>query len=461
MKSLILDKINQLLAAIQNFTAPLRENSAIIKNIEEAEFILISLLLILSTFSETNTIGLCAISVILISLIKHFLINGERISLLKADTALIIFVFLAIFSTYNSTLPNLSANGLVKYLIYIGYYFAIIPMFRKRRKKVLLIILLIAALCSLEAFYALLQSKTVIAGATWQDTSYVNPEHVISRIYGSLKPYNPNLLAGYLIATFPAVIGVTLLTIEKRHRKSLFIAICALITSLMAIFQTGCRGAYLGLIGIFLSYLLISYRIVFYDFSAFNYLKKLWINLTTGLICTSLIAIASMPKILHRIISIFLLRGDSSTSFRFNVYQSSFQMFLDNPFFGIGLGNQTFREIYGYYMITGFDALGAYSVPLEIAVETGIFGFIAFFGFIILMLINGIKYIHQDQSIRGKIYVAICISSITGLMAHGLFDTIFFRPQVQFIFWTMMALLNGTLSRKEIIEYKKEDIKLV
>ena len=461
MKSLIIDKINKLLSKIQDFTAPLRENSSIIKNIEDIEFALISILLIISTFMDSNILGIIAIGIICISIIQHFLIKGEQLQLSNADGALILFVLLLIFCTINSTLPNLSAIGLVKYLIYIGYYFAIIPMFRKRRKKVLWIILLIAGLCSIESLYALLQSKTVIAGATWQDTSYVNPEHIISRVYGTLKPYNPNLLAGYLIACFPAVIGVTLLTIEKRHRKSSVIAIAATLISLMAIFQTGCRGAYLALIGILGAYFLISYRIIFYDFAAFAHLKKLWINITSGLICASTIAIACMPKIWHRIISIFLLRGDSSTSFRMNVYEASSKMFTDNPLFGIGLGNQTFREVYGYYMKTGFDALGAYSVPLEIAVETGIFGFIAFFAFIILMLINGAKYICQDQSIRGKIYVAICISSITGLMAHGLFDTIFFRPQVQFIFWTMMALLNGTLSRKEQICYNKDDLKLV
>ena len=461
MKSLILDKINQFLATIQDFTAPLRENSSIIKNIEDLEFILISILLIMSTFVQSNTLGSIAFAIILVSLVKHLLIKGEKFLLTNADGALIIFLLLLIFCTFNSTLPAQSFTGLIKYLIYIGYYFAIIPMFRKRRKKVLWIILLIAGLCSIESFYALLQSNNVMAGATWQDTSYVNPEHIISRVYGTLKPYNPNLLAGYLIACLPAVIGVTLLTVEKRYRKSLIIAIFAMIVSLMAIFQTGCRGAYLALIGIFATYLLISYRIVFYDFAAFAYLKKLWINLTVSLATVGAVALACMPKIWHRLISIFLLRGDSSTSFRMNVYESSTKMFFDNPLFGIGLGNQTFREVYGFYMKTGFDALGAYSVPLEIAVETGIFGFLAFFTFIILMLINGAKYIYQDQSIRGKIYVAICISSITGLMAHGLFDTIFFRPQVQFIFWTMMALLNGTLSRKEIIDYEKDKLKLV
>ena len=150
MKSLILDKINQFLLTVQKYTAPLRENSSIIKNIEDLEFLLISLLLILSTFCETNTLGLCAISVITISVIKHLLINGEKIILSTADGTLIIFVLLLFFVTYNSTQPELSINGLLKYLIYIGYYFAIIPMFRKRRKKVLWIILLIAGLCSIE-----------------------------------------------------------------------------------------------------------------------------------------------------------------------------------------------------------------------------------------------------------------------------------------------------------------------
>ena len=97
---------------------------------------------------------------------------------------------------------------------------------------------------------------------------------------------------------------------------------------------------------------------------------------------------------------------------------------------------------------------------MELAVETGIFGLVAFFAFVILMVVNGIKYLLQNQSIRGKIYVAICLSSIVGLMAHGLVDTIFFRPQVQFIFWTVMALLNGTLSRKEDIN-NNENIPLV
>ena len=455
MKSVIVNKANEVIAKVQDFATPLRNNSVIIKNIEDGVFALTSLLLILSTFCNTDILGLVAIGIILLGGLRLILIDKEKLQPSAADGALLIFLLFLMFSTFNSTLPKYSLEGLVKYLIYIGYYFAVVPMFRRKKKKVLWTMLLIAALCTIESFYALLQSKTVLAGATWQDMSYINPEDAISRIYGSLKPYNPNLLAGYLIACFPIVIGISMLTVEKRHRKSFFIAICGVLISLFAIFQTGCRGAYLALFAIFLSFLAISYRIVFFDFAAFKHLKKIWFNFTSATIGLGVIGLAFMPKIWHRLLSVFLLRGDSSTSFRMNVYQSSWQMFTDNPIFGIGPGNHTFREIYGYYMITGFDALGAYSVPLEIAVETGVLGFISFFAFVGILLWQSVKYICQDQSIRGKIYVSVCSVSIIGVMAHGLFDTVFFRPQVQFIFWTTAAILNGVLSKKEICTNKK------
>jgi putative inorganic carbon (HCO3(-)) transporter len=87
------------------------------------------------------------------------------------------------------------------------------------------------------------------------------------------------------------------------------------------------------------------------------------------------------PSVLKRILSIFILREDSSTSFRMNVYHSSFQMFCDNWILGIGTGNKTFREIYGLYMLSGYDALSCYSVFLEILVESGIFALIAYLFF--------------------------------------------------------------------------------
>ena len=67
---------------------------------------------------------------------------------------------------------------------------------------------------------------------------------------------------------------------------------------------------------------------------------------------------------------------------------------------GIGVGNQNFREIYGLYMKTGFDALSAYNIYLETAVESGIFALLAFLGFVGINIYKAIKHIFEKKTIN-------------------------------------------------------------
>jgi putative inorganic carbon (HCO3(-)) transporter len=150
-----------------------------------------------------------------------------------------------------------------------------------------------------------------------------------------------------------------------------------------------------------------------------------------------------------RIFSIFAMRQDSSNSFRFNVYKSSIQMFKDNWLVGIGQGNQNFREIYGLYMKTGFDALSAYNIYLETAVESGIFALLAFLGFLFTLLLEAFKYIKTSDNLKNIIFVSIPTVAIMGVMVHGMVDTVFFRPQLQIIFWTMTAILSNRLHQQD------------
>ena len=142
------------------------------------------------------------------------------------------------------------------------------------------------------------------------------------------------------------------------------------------------------------------------------------------------------------------MRSDSSNSFRFNVYHSSLEMFKDNWLLGIGVGNKNFREIYGLYMKTGFDALSAYNIYLETAVESGIFALIAFLAFIIKLIYDGFKYILTSKNTSGTIITASCLIAICSALFHGMVDTIYFRPQLQFIFWTLVAI-SGTISNNK------------
>ena len=125
-------------------------------------------------------------------------------------------------------------------------------------------------------------------------------------------------------------------------------------------------------------------------------------------------------------------------------------MFKDNWLLGIGVGNKNFREIYGLYMRTGFDALSAYNIFLETAVESGIFALIAFVGFLITLIKNSVKFILKSENIKHVIFVSTALISIVAVMIHGLVDTAFFRPQIQFLFWIMVAILSSLLYSEEL-----------
>src|SRR5207302_10233729 len=119
--------------------------------------------------------------------------------------------------------------------------------------------------------------------------------------------------------------------------------------------------------------------------------------------------------------SIFAGREHSSNSFRLNVWAASWQMFLDNWWFGVGPGNKTFVRAYGLYMRSGFDALGTYCVPLEILVETGIAGLAIFGALIVSVLSRGHLIFWQSKNEIDRWLVAGCVSGTVGLMAQGLF----------------------------------------
>ena len=160
------------------------------------------------------------------------------------------------------------------------------------------------------------------------------------------------------------------------------------------------------------------------------------------------ILIFSTSALRARIFSIFAMRSDSSNSFRFNVYNSCINMFKDNWLLGIGCGNQNFREIYGLYMRTGFDALSAYNIYLETAVESGIFALITFLAFICINIYKAVKYVLFDKSVEA-VYVLTALISITGILFHGFVDTVFFRPQIQFLFWIMIAIIRVITINKD------------
>lgn len=449
MNCKLIDIKNKYYGFFQAKFEKIAENSFILSKIDDIIFFFISLTLFASTFLESEKIGAFAIVVILLTIIKLYTKKGAKVAMTSWDGALTVYFIICFMSTINSTLLPQSIHGFLKTIIYIFYYFCAVNYFQTNKNKIRYIFMLVGCLCFVEGIIAIFQNFAGVEQiSTWQDSNYINPEDTIARAYGTLKPYNPNLLGGYLLAGIPFILGAGAICLTKKSYKTFFSSLAVVLICSLAVFFTGSRGAYLGLGAIIAGLIFITTKIIYTNYSDSPKLKALWTKATVGIFAMFALVLIAVPKILKRLLSIFILRGDSSTSFRMNVYNSSWQMFQDNWILGIGSGNQTFREIYGLYMLTGFDALSTYSVPLEIAVESGIFGLIAFASFIILFLIKAYNFIvckADNCTLAEKITVGAATLTILGVMAHGIFDTIYFRPQVQFLFWTMVAIGSSIL----------------
>jgi len=448
LESKIFDVINSILSFVQNITDNIRKSSFLLSSIDF--FIILSIIAtyVVSTFGSTTLIGAVSFCVPVFVVFKVLITKGEKIELERCNFYLLLYLLICFISNFTSYLPDKSLYGFMKTIIYFVFYFALCQFLKNNKKYITIILFTLAVLLSGESIIGLLQSYIGVESiSTWQDTSYVNPEDVLSRVYGTLQPYNPNLFGGYLIAGFSSILAMTVLYFQKKKILSGIIALICFFISALCIFQTGCRGAYVALFIVVLGIVSASYQIIFKNYVNEN-LKKLWKSLISLGTIGSIGFMLLNHGIWQRLMSIFILRGDSSTSFRMNVYDSAIHMFQDNPIYGVGVGNKVFREIYGLYMLSGFDALSCYCIYLEMAVESGIFALITYLLFAFTLIFSGVKAFLNSKDLTYKVLVFVPLISIIAVLFHGFVDTVYFRPQIQYVFWTMAAILT-VLTREE------------
>lgn len=455
MESRIVEFLDKILARVQGALEFLPNNSAILKNIDVFLFIMICLSAVCSIFMSNSIVApmLCIVAVLFGS--TMILDKNYRLKIEKSSLFLILYFVLAIASTINSTMPHQSLTGLSKTILYLLYFYATLQYLRAHKDKIPCFAMIIGVCVSFEVVIAFIQNYLdVLSAATWQDTARLNPELVLTRVYGTLKPSNPNLFGGYLIAAVPFLWLYTALNFVEKHHKRFLILLIFSILAIPAIFMTGCRGAYIALFFMIITLLVAAYNICKFHYpNVYDFVKKyLHIIIVAGAAACCAIMVC-VPKISHRILSIFAMRNDSSTSFRMNVYHSSWQMFQDNVLLGIGCGNKVFREVYGLYMLSGFDALSAYSIYLETAVESGIFALICYLLFIFFLIKEGIKAFFNCGDLESRLCLTAGITGIIGVLSHGFVDTVYFRPQIQLIFWITVAMIM-VLSQNQKVEVK-------
>lgn len=434
--------LGSIFASLQNFKDKLKPTTGALGSILQKIAFLIVLALFLAIglpqfANDKMGLALITLAAGFLYVVGYLLGGKEKRELSYIDLFVLLLMGINIISAFSSHYLMASIKGLSKVIIYIGSYFlftAVLQASLKRRLAILFTLLLNGLLL---AFYGFYQYKIGVAPlATWEDPSVEGGGG--TRIFATMG--NPNLLAGFFIPLVPISLGLTLYFAEL---KKYFAAIALLIVSgalVLAIVFTGCRGAYIAL-GACFAMLGLSVSVW-----AWKYLPQVrkFLPVIGALIIVALaLVVWKVPQVQERIGSMFSGRDHSSNSYRMNVWIASLHMFAQNWWLGIGVGNEAFRLAYGLYMVSGFDALGTYCVPLEIAVENGIVGVFIFALLVGLTMFKAHKlFWDKENDLKAWRWVILGLSAaLFALMIHGMVDTVFYRPQVHFIFWLCVSLI--------------------
>ena len=128
----------------------------------------------------------------------------------------------------------------------------------------------------------------------------------MTRVFGTLNPQNPNLYGGYMLSALGAITAIFLITLAQKKLKLTIFFGLGFVLSIVAIFFSGCRGAYLGLGAFLFCITIFTYKILNTEYKLSQKIKNLWWTTIGGALTLGISYILSNPALSKRILSIFL-----------------------------------------------------------------------------------------------------------------------------------------------------------
>jgi putative inorganic carbon (HCO3(-)) transporter len=342
---------------------------------------------------------------------------------------------IATVATALSPVKAAAYQGLTKLTLYLLFFALMARVLRIPRIRSWIITLFLHVSLIVSVYGVRQSFFGAKALATWVDP--LSPLSKTTRVYSYLG--NPNLLASYLL---PAIALSLVAVFAWRGWTPKALALTMVVVNGYCLFRTGSLGGWIGLAVLLVTLIILLWYWWRNSLSPFwrTWLLPILFGSMAGLL---LLAIQLDESIRLRVFRLFIGRGDSSNNVRMNVWSSVVEMIKDRPILGIGPGNNAFNKIYPQYMRARFSALSAYSIFLEVLVETGFIGLSCILWLLIVTFNQGIQQMRRLRASANTngFWLVGAIAAMFGMLAHGLVDTVWYRPEVNTLWWLMVAII--------------------
>ncbi|HLO51708.1 MAG TPA: IctB family putative bicarbonate transporter [Kamptonema sp.] len=439
-----------------------RQSSWLMQWAEPIGFVLLAVVFGLAPFVGNALIGVLLIAAgafwVLLTLSDEPALAFSPIHLL-----VLLYWSVATVATAMSPVKAAAFAGWSKLTLYLAFFALMARVLRSPKFRGWLIALYLH-IALIVSFYGVRQwIDKVPPLATWNDPTSTQAN--LTRAYSYLG--NPNLLGAYLL---PAIALSIAAIFAWKGWGPKALAVTMLLVNSACLRYTDSRGAWIGCVVMIVVFSIL----MWYWWSP--RMPRFWRTwaLPAGLAGFAFVVILGLvlvEPLRDRVSTIFAGRGDSSNNFRMNVWTAVLEMIRDRPILGIGPGNVAFNKVYPLYMQPRYSALSAYSVLLEITVESGFIGLMTFLWLLAVTFNQGcvqLKSLRDGQATElisqqedltqnsGRLqghprdktqhspegfWLMAAIATLTGMMAHGFVDTVWYRPEVNMLWWLMVAII--------------------
>jgi putative inorganic carbon (HCO3(-)) transporter len=243
---------------------------------------------------------------------------------------------------------------------------------------------------------------------------------------------NPNVMAGSLVIFFPIIMGLCLFGWNHLRWYEASLSMLALVSITVILALTQSRGGLIALVAFFLVMALLRWRWG-------------WVLLLMGISTTgAAIAWIGVTPVLNAVLSSTTLGGIEG---RLEVWSRAVYMIQDFPFTGVGMGSyaKVADLLYPFFLYEPGKVEHAHNLFLQIAVDLGIPGLIAWLAILVVVSVIAWQVYHKGRITHNGWYAGLgagLLCSQVALVVHGMLDSVTWgmvRPAP--IVWAIWGLI--------------------
>ena len=367
----------------------------------------------------------------LISYLRKSLLGNRTFTVRSYDIILIFFsLFFLISGIFNGGTSSFSSS-LLLIILTTGYPLASgLIVNRRIADSATSAIGLLSFPVSL---YAIYQYFFTAPSDGWSDPVFA--EAIPSRVTGTFQ--NPNVLAMFLLVA--SIFALYHLREAKTNGTRLACALI-LLAHLTALTLTFSRGAYIAIFFTLTALLVLRYA------------KRPGALLSALAVLPHLLFFVP-DGVLERLLSVFNV-ADSSIAYRLSIARSSIAMFRENLLFGIGVGEETFRDAFFAYAEEGVVAPHSHNLFLQIGCEAGIFALVCFLLLLLLRAREATKSVPLTRRSTVRLASVYSLAALFALILFGFSDDVFSTFPIFYLFFNVFGIGSAVLG---IAKRERED----